>query len=113
MAKYATARGRNAYSHRHHDLIGQLSILSYLQTVFSYTGDTKVHVAKQPAVRARAARPSRDLRRSDSPQTLIPGARVEESSHALRRIAAVALPPQLPLLATLGGRPFGHLDPRW
>ena len=106
MAKYATARGRNAYSHRHHDLIGQLSILSY-------TGDTKVHVAKQPAVRARAARPSRDLRRSDSPQTLIPGARVEESSHALRRIAAAALPPQLPLLATLGGRPFGHLDPRW
>jgi hypothetical protein len=41
------------------------------------------------------------------------GARVEESSHALRRITAAALPPQLPLLATLGGRPFGHLDPRW
>ena len=41
------------------------------------------------------------------------GARVEESSHALRRITAAALPPQLPLLTTLGGRPFGHLDSRW
>ena len=40
------------------------------------------------------------------------GARVEESSRCAA-IAAAALPPQLPLLATLGGRPFGHLDPRW
>ena len=32
------------------------------------------------------------------------GARVEGSSHALRRIAAAVLSPQLPLLEIFGGR---------